>query len=110
MTPKMYKFLLQVGLVVTIFIIYSMYPSTWLLIGMVGGVTAIYIFYNIFIKINGEPYLEVICNPEAYLKYIEQRVKGRKEDLYPLYKAYGLIFQGKIDEATILFSTFKNEY
>ncbi|MCF7925635.1 MAG: hypothetical protein K9L26_03785 [Candidatus Izimaplasma sp.] len=94
---KLYLF--QILILASLVVVYDLTQSLPILITIIVIMSAGYIIYGLFFKIRPLPYLEKIVNPEVYMEYIENKVKKRAKKYYPLYKAYGLIYQNKIDEA-----------
>ncbi len=97
-------YLFQVLVLASLVVLYDVTKSLPLLIGIIVLISAGYIIYGLYFKIRPLPYLEKIVNPDVYMEYIENKVKKRALLYYPLYKAYGLIYQNKMEEAIAVYS------
>ncbi|MEC9485688.1 MAG: hypothetical protein UMR38_07415 [Candidatus Izemoplasma sp.] len=96
-------YLFQVLVLASLVVLYDVTRSFPLLIGVIALISGGYIIYGLYFKIRPLPYLEKIVNPSVYMEYIESKVKRRVPLYYPLYKAYGLIYQNKLDEAVSVY-------
>ncbi len=104
MTKKYLGFFVQIVAAFGLYYLFVDYLGIkWIFIGIVIVAAFLFAFFNVKNTDNGEIYIEVNCDPQRYLDFIEEKYT-EKPNKYHLTKAYAFIHQGKFDEAVSEFS------
>ena len=94
---KYIRLFLQVAFALLVyFMLASVLSDTWLIIIFV----AAFIFILWFTNRGGKDHtycLDLFCDVNKHLMYTEKKLKGKKESLYILYKAYGDLYNGETE-------------
>lgn len=104
MIKAYFKFFIRLGIVIGLyFILNSFITNRLIILGIFVVIATIYVVIAMMNTKNYSGYLEIVLNPEMHYSKIET-VRDEK-DKYNLLKAYGLYYEGKFDEAKVLFDS-----
>lgn len=99
---SMFKFALQWVALILVIAVINQFNLTWAYY-VLGVFAFALIVSRVVSKQSSEVFIEISCDAPKYLENVEKKYKGKNENLYNLQTSYGLLHQGKEDEAFILF-------
>lgn len=97
-------YLIQVVILVFIGVVYYVSRSALLTIAVALVITFMFVRDTLFLRSKPLSFIEKDVNPDAYFTYLDTELSNRRKKHLSLYKAYGLIYIGKMEEAIIEFN------
>ena len=92
-------YLIQFAILVFIGIVYYISRSAIITIGVALIITFMFVRDTLFLRTKPLSLIEKDVNPDDYFLYLDNQLSNRRQKHLPLYKSYGLIYIGKMDEA-----------
>ena len=110
MTKKVIRIMVTAAVGIAIVVVLSTYVPRWGILGLFAMVILGQIGYYFLFKTKGEAKLQYQVDADKYDRFIEEKYKDRKQNLYNLMKSYVLVHQGKLQEAENNFNQYEENY
>ena len=99
MLKEYFKFILKVLVIVMTYYILDYLFEKVVMISILVVIAVLFVLYNTVIKNDFEYKLELMCDPNAYLKKVMNKYINRDENFYNTYLAYAYVHQGDYSNA-----------
>lgn len=100
MTTNILKFFVQLTVIIVLYYIFAQFELQYVFLVIASVLVVLFVVFNRNQNKMQEIYLEIACDATRYFEKLEKNHKEKDDmNIFQLQQAYGLVFQGKFEEA-----------